>query len=65
MFYCDITNIPVELQKLINSKNDCFNNGGDWINKDNNFDNIFNAMVTLFIIATTEGWLGLMYLNKL
>ena len=27
---------------------DCINNGGQWIRADNNFDNIFEAILTLF-----------------
>jgi len=40
---------------------DCFDYGGDWINQDFNFDNVFNGLESLFITANTEGWLTLMY----
>ena len=30
--------------------------GGNWINDFYNYDNIINAIITLFTIATTEGW---------
>jgi hypothetical protein len=30
------------------------------VNEDYNFDNIINAMITLFVISTTEGWVDLM-----
>ena len=39
------------------SRENCFDFGGDWINKDNNFDNILNSVGSLFEIATSEGWL--------
>ena len=45
----------------INDKEDCINFGGQWINKDSNFDNIFTASLTLFEMMTTEGWLDVMY----
>jgi hypothetical protein len=45
---------------LINREQDCYDYGGNWINEDYNFDNVLNAMVTLFVIATTEGWIDLM-----
>ena len=30
--------------------------GGAWVNKNSNFDNIGNGMLSLLIITTTEGW---------
>ena len=35
--------------------------GGDWLVLDSNFDNIFHAMLTMFKVALTEGWLDIMY----
>jgi len=37
------------------------NFGGDWIVKDSNFDNIFEAMSTMFKVSLTEGWLDIMF----
>lgn len=39
---------------------DCIRNNGDWSNSLSNFDNIIQAMRTLFILTTTEGWAGVM-----
>lgn len=50
-FYCTIQ---------ANTKWDCMDHGGSWVNADYNFDNILNAIITLFVIATTEGWVDLM-----
>lgn len=36
--------------------------GGSWSNNDSNFDDITSAMRSLFILTTTEGWAGLMYM---
>ena len=44
----------------ISREHDCYDYGGNWINEDYNFDNVLNAMVTLFVIATTEGWIDIM-----
>jgi len=44
----------------IGNREDCFDFGGDWMNGDFNFDNIFNALEMMFIVANTEGWLPLM-----
>ena len=35
--------------------------GGDWVRLDSHFDNIFDAMLTMFKVALTEGWLDIMY----
>lgn len=41
---------------LVDTRRDCINYGGIWANKDSNFDNLPNAMLTLFQLMTTEGW---------
>ena len=40
---------------------ECFDYGGEWVNPNPNFDNIFNAILTLFTMITTEGWNWLMW----
>ena len=35
--------------------------GGDWVNQEANFDNLVNAMVTMFGMMSTEGWLEVMW----
>jgi len=35
--------------------------GGDWVIRDSNFDNIVEAMITMFKVALTEGWLDIMF----
>ena len=44
----------------IKTKMDCLNFGGNWVNQEYNFDNIGSAIIYLFVLATTEGWVGLM-----
>eukprot|EP01028_Stygiella_incarcerata_P002857 TRINITY_DN1544_c0_g1_i1.p1 TRINITY_DN1544_c0_g1~~TRINITY_DN1544_c0_g1_i1.p1 ORF type:complete len:1709 (-),score=377.65 TRINITY_DN1544_c0_g1_i1:1118-6244(-) len=44
-----------------NSKEDCVREGYSWANRDSNFDNIFNSLLTLFQLSTTEGWVDTMY----
>ena len=39
---------------------DCFNAGGEWANDFYNFDNIANAILTLFVMSTTAGWTDVM-----
>jgi voltage-dependent calcium channel T type alpha-1G len=31
------------------------------LNKNNNFDNTLNAMLTLFTMTTTDGWVSIMF----
>lgn len=45
----------------MSSKWDCINSGGIWINYIYDFDNIGNAILSLFIVSTTAGWADLMY----
>lgn len=39
---------------------DCISLGGEWVNRKANFDSTINAMLTLFIMMTTEGWVDVM-----
>ena len=56
--YC--TTMEEEMVKKVVNKWDCFDYGGDWINRDVNFDNIINSLSALFQISTTEGWMEIM-----
>ena len=47
---------------LVDTKADCLRLGGEWVNYDSNFDNVLSAMLTLFIMSSTEGWLDVMRL---
>lgn len=40
---------------------DCLNEGGYWDNRTYNFDNTYNALVTLFMMSTTAGWAEIMF----
>ncbi len=39
----------------------CMDYGGDWIQEDSNFDNCVFALITMFKVALTEGWLDIMW----
>ena len=60
-FYCETENVPEDLQDKIIDKFDCMDYGGDWVNKDQNFDNVGASFITLFNVMTTEGWIGVMW----
>jgi hypothetical protein len=42
------------------TKFECNEAGGSWEVYDSNFDNIQQAMLTLFIVSTLEGWPDIM-----
>ena len=60
-YYCNLQNIYIDFKGLIETKADCLDYGGDWINRDANFDNVLSATSTLFQLATTEGWIEIMF----
>lgn len=62
MFYCNMENIPAHVHDKILSEWDCYDYGGEWLLYDTNFDNVGNAMVTMFTMMTTEGWNAVMWL---
>jgi len=39
-----------QLKALIETKWDCFNYGGEWINSDFKFDNIWDSLIGLFFV---------------
>ncbi|XP_066933924.1 voltage-dependent T-type calcium channel subunit alpha-1H-like isoform X2 [Clytia hemisphaerica] len=49
-----------DLENVV-TKEDCQNLGGRWSNKKYNFDNLFQALFTLFVFSTKDGWVSLMY----
>ena len=40
---------------------DCYNQGGNWQNAHMNFDNIIEAISSLFVISNTVQWSDIMY----
>lgn len=54
MFYCSV-------DKYVHSTRiDCEKANGVWKRYDSNFDNTINAMMTLFIVSSFEGWPNIM-----
>lgn len=60
-WYCETENVPEVFVGNIIDKFDCVDYGGDWVNKDQNFDNVGSSFITLFNVMTTEGWIGVMW----
>lgn len=47
--------------KKLFSHQDCLDHGGRWYSKRRNYNNILKSVMTLFEIASTEGWVDIMY----
>ncbi|CDW82905.1 voltage-gated ion channel superfamily [Stylonychia lemnae] len=62
-YYCQHDFISDFQVNQIQNKWDCINFGANWINKPYSFDNIFQAMKTLFQMATTSGWSDVMFVS--
>mmetsp|Transcript_17671 Transcript_17671/g.12722 ORF Transcript_17671/g.12722 Transcript_17671/m.12722 type:complete len:170 (-) Transcript_17671:2159-2668(-) len=53
-FYCSINKYKHHTEPA------CIEAGGEWNRYDSNFDNIGQAMLTLFIVSSLEGWPDIM-----
>lgn len=53
LYYCS--------NQEIKNMSDCYKSGFNWVNNVYNYDNIFEALLTLFIISTQETWPDRMY----
>ena len=45
------------------NKTDCYNKGPPfrWVNRKYNFDNLGQALMSLFVLASKDGWVNIMY----
>jgi len=59
MWSCYMDNVPEDVQSEIKTYWQCLDYGGDWVNADDNFDNVFKALKTQFVIMCAEGWIGI------
>ena len=55
LFYCSKDRYFYHLKQT------CEEAGGEWLLHDSNFNNILEAMMTLFIVSSLEGWPEIMY----
>ena len=61
-FYnCSTDNLPEEVLANIHNMWDCYDVGGEWVRFNANFDDIGNAVITIFNLMTTEGWIDVMW----
>jgi hypothetical protein len=57
-FYCAGT---VEGIRNVTTKENCISNGQKWINQKYNFDDLGQALMSLFVLSSKDGWVGIMY----
>ena len=60
-FYCHTDNVEEILLDELKTMWDCYDSGGEWLNSSQNFDNVGAAMLTMFNMMTTEGWVDVMW----
>lgn len=48
------------LLSMVKTRSDCYDINGNWENADSNFDNVLNAILTLFQIMTKDEWIPVM-----
>mmetsp|Transcript_6088 Transcript_6088/g.5492 ORF Transcript_6088/g.5492 Transcript_6088/m.5492 type:complete len:106 (+) Transcript_6088:127-444(+) len=56
LYFCYELNLDVKgifIENII-TKFDCLNHGGDWINRNLNYDNILNAMYLLYSVSLVD-----------
>jgi hypothetical protein len=60
-YHCD-TEDRMELDQIV-TREDCLRIVGPnaWINQPYNFDNLGNALMTLFVLSSIDGWVDIMY----
>ncbi|CAD8172269.1 unnamed protein product [Paramecium octaurelia] len=58
-YYCSLPDGNAS-ELHLKSKIDCFDIGGSWINRNLNFDTLFESINLLFCVATSEEWIPLM-----
>jgi hypothetical protein len=54
-FHCTVNKYHTKNERI------CINEGGEWVRYSSNFDNVAQAMVTLFVLSSLENWPDLMY----
>ncbi|XP_062444633.1 voltage-dependent T-type calcium channel subunit alpha-1H isoform X2 [Rhea pennata] len=55
-YYCDGPDV-----KNITTKTDCSNARYKWVRRKYNFDNLGQALMSLFVLSSKDGWVNIMY----
>ena len=60
-YFCSTDNIPRDISRQITTEWECYDCGGEWVRYEANFDNVLNAMLTMFNMMTAEGWVDILW----
>ncbi|XP_069011378.1 voltage-dependent T-type calcium channel subunit alpha-1I-like [Embiotoca jacksoni] len=55
-FYCES-----DSTQDISNKTECLAAGHEWVRKTFHFDNLFEALISLFVMYSKDGWVNIMY----
>ena len=56
-YYCDGPNI-----RNVRNKTDCLSDSRNvWVNRKYNFDDLGQALMSLFVLSSKDGWVNIMY----
>ena len=58
--HCFYSHIEMEIAHMIDTKHDCINLGGEWVNRNLNFDDTLHAMQMLFAMSLDD-WIVQMF----
>lgn len=60
LYFCDGVGDAATFA-AVNTKDDCLAQGLEWKRHEYNFDNLGQALMALFVIASIDGWVDIMY----
>jgi hypothetical protein len=55
-YYCDGENL-----RDVTNKENCLQKGYEWVNQRYNFDHLGQALMSLFVLSSKDGWVEIMY----
>jgi len=63
LYYCSATDAlsDEDIGANVQTKDDCLRLGGEWVNQKYNFDHMFEALMTLYVLSSIDGWVDIMY----
>jgi len=62
LWYCEESEGTYNSATLVvTTKDDCYLIGSNWVNQPYNYDNLLQALLTLFYVSSFDGWVDVMY----
>jgi len=62
LYHCRATDAfsDEQIGELVVTKDDCINGGGEWVNAQLHYDHLGQALMTLFVCSSIDGWVTLL-----